>query len=135
MTTPTLTTPPTAPAIGDDATTFNTRAFALVAWLATMVSEMTTALGFVSTQATAAETAKDDAELAASNALASANFQGAYDAGTAYTVGQSVLSDDLFWACIQAGTGQAPAEGSAYWVLMPGQSELIDYIAVHSGII
>jgi hypothetical protein len=40
MTLPILTAPPTAPTASDDSTTFNSRAFALVAWFATNVSEM-----------------------------------------------------------------------------------------------
>lgn len=39
MSLPTMTAPPTAPTTSDDSETFNTRAFAIVAWLATHVAE------------------------------------------------------------------------------------------------
>ena len=40
----------------------------------------------------------------------------AYSAATAYAIGDQVTSGGNTWVCIQAGTGQTPAGGSAYWV-------------------
>lgn len=40
----------------------------------------------------------------------------AYSAGTAYAVRDQVTSGGSSWVCIQAGTGQTPATGSAFWV-------------------
>lgn len=40
----------------------------------------------------------------------------AYSAGTAYALRDQVTSGGNSWVCIQAGTGQTPATGSAYWV-------------------
>jgi hypothetical protein len=39
----------------------------------------------------------------------------AYSATTAYAVMDQVTSGGGSWVCIQAGTGQTPADGSAYW--------------------
>lgn len=39
----------------------------------------------------------------------------AYSAGTAYAVFDQVTSGGSAWVCIQAGTGQTPADGSLYW--------------------
>lgn len=39
----------------------------------------------------------------------------AYSAATAYALLDQVTSGGATWVCIQAGTGQTPAAGSAYW--------------------
>jgi hypothetical protein len=39
----------------------------------------------------------------------------AYASGTAYALLDQVTSGGSSWVCIQAGTGQTPATGSAYW--------------------
>lgn len=39
----------------------------------------------------------------------------AYSAGTAYVLLDQVTSGGSSWVCIQAGTGQTPGAGSAYW--------------------
>lgn len=39
----------------------------------------------------------------------------AYNAGTAYAVGDRVTSSGIVYACIQAGTGQTPASSPLYW--------------------
>jgi hypothetical protein len=39
----------------------------------------------------------------------------AYASGTAYAVFDQVTSGGSAWVCIQAGTGQTPASGSAFW--------------------
>lgn len=39
----------------------------------------------------------------------------AYNAATTYVVGDQVTSGGAEWVCIQAGTGQTPATGSAFW--------------------
>lgn len=52
-------------------------------------------------------------------------WKGAYAAGTAYTVDDVVSYSGSSWVNIQAGTGQTPASGSAYWELMAeGQATL-----------
>jgi hypothetical protein len=40
MALPTITAPPTAPTAADDSATFNARAFAIIAWLATFVTQL-----------------------------------------------------------------------------------------------
>lgn len=40
----------------------------------------------------------------------------AYDAGTTYAVGDYVSVSTVWYRCIQAGTGQAPASSPLYWV-------------------
>lgn len=39
----------------------------------------------------------------------------AYSAGTAYALLDQVTNSGASWVCIQAGTGQTPAAGSAFW--------------------
>ena len=39
----------------------------------------------------------------------------AYDAGTAYVVGDYVLSATIWYRCILAGTGQTPVSSPTYW--------------------
>src|SRR5690606_307846 len=49
----------------------------------------------------------------------------AYDAATAYAVGDYVLSASLWYRCIQAGTGQTPASSPLYWTAVTTVPPLI----------
>ena len=49
-----------------------------------------------------------------------ANYAGTYAAASVYSVGQWVAYKEGLYACIQAGEGETPAEGSAYWRLIGG---------------
>jgi hypothetical protein len=56
-------------------------------------------------------------------------WRGAYNAGTAYSVNNTVQYNGSGYVCIQAGTGQTPAPaGTAYWdLLVQGTDTSIDF--------
>lgn len=64
----------------------------------------------------------------------------AYSAATAYALLDQVTSGGSSWVCIQAGTGQTPAAGSAYWrqvnryaVTWDGQTDSSGTIVFNAG--
>ncbi len=104
MTTPTLTTPPTAPSRSDPST-FRTRADAFLGWFATAFSELTTMIGWIASTATdclnystsasnSAGTATSKAGEAAASAAAAASTAGAtaFVPGQTYTINQAAVS-------------------------------------------
>ena len=46
-----------------------------------------------------------------------------YNAGTAYSVAQVVTYNNLFYVCIQAGTGQQPDTSTTYWTVVTLQTQ------------
>lgn len=101
---PTLTAPPTAPTT--DRATFSARAFAMVAWFATMVSEMTSALSNVYNNASEAYSSGMSA--AASQAAATAVAGAAlFNSGATYAAGQAAVSavNYLTYRRTTAGSG------------------------------
>lgn len=88
---PSLTAPPTAPDPNDRAT-FSSRAYALVSWLSTMVTQMTSALSNVYTNAS--EAYSSGLSAAASAAAASASASAAlHNPATSYATGTAVVSN------------------------------------------
>lgn len=112
MTAPTITALPTAPTETDNQTTFNTRAYALVQALADFVSETNTSVSFVNDKAAESASSASDATTQAANAASSASFEGAWDAGTTYSVGDSVSYNGAIWRALQASTNSPPEEGA-----------------------
>lgn len=101
----TISTLPPAPQPTDDTATFNTKAFALLAALATFVSETNTVAGEVNTNATTATTGaatatakaaaalvSEAAALASSQAAAASMGAPAWVSGTTYAVGDRAWS-------------------------------------------
>lgn len=88
---PSLTAPPTAPDPNDRAT-FSSRAYALVSWLSTMVTQMTSALSNVYTNAS--EAYASGLSAAASAAAASASASAAlHNPATNYATGAAAISN------------------------------------------
>ena len=88
---PSLTAPPTAPDPNDRAT-FSSRAYALVSWLSTMVTQMTSALSNVYTNAS--EAYSSGLSAAASAAAASASASAAlHNPATNYATGTVAISN------------------------------------------
>ncbi len=79
--------------------------------------------------ANSASAAANSASEAASSleaCLAASNFQGVYNAGTAYTLGQTVLYSGALWIALQSTTGNEPVSGSAYWSSIYVLTEKVD---------
>lgn len=138
----TISTLPPAPQPTDDTSTFNTKAFALLAALATFVSETNTVAGEVNTNATTATTGASTATTKAaeavvtlasciSNALAAAASAGAtaWVSGTTYAVG------DVRWSPVDnrvyrrkvagAGTTDPSADTTNWGLVATGAPQLI----------
>jgi hypothetical protein len=120
----TMTTLPTAPLPTDDTSTFNTRAFALVASLAGFVTEANALESAVDADATSAA---ENASSAASSALAatgSANFKGEWSTLTgALAIPASVSYSGKVWL-LTANVANVASEVpgvSANWI-QPGVS-------------
>lgn len=109
----TITDIPTPPS-SSDATNFRTRADAFMASLDTLSTELNT----FASQANALETNVNSKEASATSsayiALASSNFKGAWDIGTAYTVPSSVLHGGTYYMALINSTGQTPPNAT-YW--------------------
>jgi len=99
MPAPTITPLPPAPSRSTDPATFATEADAFVGALPAFGTEANT-LGIYIDAA------------AALGQAATANFKGAYAAGTTYQIGESVLYNDFFWMALTINTGVTPVEGA-----------------------
>lgn len=134
MTTPTLTTPPTAPSRSDPST-FRTRADAFLGWFATAFSELTTMIGWINSTATDVQsnanaaslssgTATTKAAEAAASALAAASTAGAtgFVPGQTYTINQAAVSQVNYqtYRHVTASSSSStdPSSDSTNWVLL-----------------
>ena len=119
MSDPTITPPPDAPS-RQQPSTFSARGDAFFAWLVTFAAEVTTVISWVSEKATeiagSVTAASDSAAAAAASetaATGAANYQGDYDAGTLYAVGESVsYLGSVFVKKTTAPAGTTPVDGT-----------------------
>lgn len=133
MSDPTITPPPDAPS-RQQPSTFSARGDAFFAWLVTFAAEVTTVISWVSEKvteiaasATAASDSATEAAGSASEAVQSAltasgaaNYQGDYDAGTFYAVGESVsYTGGVFVKKTAAPAGTTPVDGTD-WLELGG---------------
>lgn len=82
--------------------------------------------------ATAANASKElaatkaiEAQNSALSAAASANYVGVYNNTNAYTVGQSVSKNSMFFRCAVSNTGKDPETEPTYWVKIPSIPQTI----------
>lgn len=129
---PTLTAPPTAPTT--DRATFSARAFAMVAWFATMVSEMTSALSNVYNNASEAFASSQSAAASASAAQAVAGAQ-LHNPATNYTQGQAAVSG-LNWLTYRRKTAGSsatdPRDDPTNWALASKTPTVAEDVSVNT---
>ncbi|WP_044026777.1 YncE family protein [Ruegeria sp. TM1040] len=126
MSDPTITPPPDAPS-RQQPSTFSARGDAFFAWLVTFAAEVTTVISWVSEKVTeiagsataasdsaaAASTSASQAAQSALTASGAANYQGDYDAGSLYAVGESVsYTGSEFVKKTTAPAGTTPVDGT-----------------------
>jgi hypothetical protein len=89
----------------------------------TLLANGTTVLNFTATETTTATVALTY-ETSGTATLTGVGVQApgtnVYNAGVAYSVGALVYDSGSYYYCTQAGTGQTPAAGSAYWYALTG---------------
>jgi len=102
-----------ADAAAADAATVAADKATVAADKATVAADKATTSGYKDAAATSASNA---AASAAAAEVAKIEWQGTYNAGTAYALNDAVVYNGSSFICIQAGTGQTPAVGgTAYW--------------------
>lgn len=137
----TISTLPPAPQPTDDTATFNSKAFALLAALATFVSETNTVAGEANTAAGNAATNASNAATQAAAALASqlaaalsanaaAGSAGAtaWNASTAYSVGQrvwSLINAQLYRRIAAGTTATDPYLDQTNWARVYVEAEMV----------
>ena len=104
MAIPTITLLPTAPQSSSPAD-FRIKADLFVAALNVMDDELNATIAGINTISPALDAAS-----------ANVNFQGTWNSGTAYTVGQSVILSGITYVAILAGTNQNPSTATTYWL-------------------
>jgi len=74
----------------------------------------------VTADVAAAEAAVVDAETAAAIAVGAANYQGDYNAGTTYQIGESVSYNSYRWVAKTINTGVTPVAGANWFQINDG---------------
>lgn len=108
---------PTPPSRSQSPATFSTDADAFLGALPAFASEANALAADVNADEASAAASATTASNAASVAVGAANYQGAYNAGTTYQIGQSVSSGGRQWVAKTVNTGITPVEG-ANWLLI-----------------
>ena len=111
MTTPQFTPLPPAPSRSDDGTSFRSKADAFVAALQQFGIDGNAIADFVNAKVTDL----DEHSSAAVNAAQVLNYQGEWDSGTNYSVGQSVTYAGEFWVANAANSNSTPTLVNANW--------------------
>ncbi len=124
MITETITPLPIAPSTSDPVN-FRARGDAFLSALNQFDDEMNTVISEINSTAQTINDTETSAVQAKDAAVSSANFQGTWSSGTAYTVGQSVAHNGIIYRALQAGTNQQPDTQTAYWVSIATASEAL----------
>lgn len=131
MPAPTITPLPTPPSRSTDPTNFATEADAFVAALPEFVTDANAQAAYLDGVASAVDA---DAAAAAASATAAANsanvaasvadYQGAYNAGTTYQIGQSVSYNGDLYVANTVNTGVTPVSGANWYLIANGDVTL-----------
>lgn len=108
---------PTPPSRSQSPATFSTDADAFLGALPAFATEANALATDVNADEASAAASATTASNAASIAVGAANYQGNYNAGTTYQIGQSVSSGGRQWVAKTVNTGITPVEG-ANWLLI-----------------
>lgn len=108
---------PTPPSRSQSPATFSTDADAFLGALPDFATEANALAADVNADEASAAAAATAAANSANIAVGAANYQGNYNAGTTYQIGQSVSSGGRQWVAKTINTGITPVEG-ANWLLI-----------------
>lgn len=110
---------PTPPSRSQSPSTFSADADAFLGALPDFGDEANDLAGYLDTlagevdaDAIAAAASATSAANSALSAAYAANYEGAYNAGTTYQIGDSVLYNDELWLALTVNTGVTPVEGA-----------------------
>jgi hypothetical protein len=120
MPAPTITPLPTPPSRSTDPTNFAIEADAFVAALPEFATDANAQASYLDGLATAVDADAAIAAASASIAAGAANYQGDYNAGTTYQIGQSVSYSGRRFVAKTVNTGVTPVDGANWLVINDG---------------
>lgn len=117
---------PTPPSRDQDSETFTTNADAFLAALPDFATEANALASDVNDDAVAAAASQAAAESAETAAVGAANYKGDYDAGTTYSVGESVTYNGaVYIKKTTAAAGTTPVDGTDWLELVESSGGLV----------
>lgn len=120
MPAPTITPLPTPPSRSQSPDTFSTDADAFLGALPDFATEANDQAEYLDDLATAVDADAAAAVAAASIATGAANYQGDYNAGTTYQIGESVSYSGRRYVAKTVNTGVTPADGANWFLINDG---------------
>ena len=120
MPAPNITPLPTPPSRSTDPTNFAIEADAFVAALPDFATEANAQADYLDALATAVDADAAIAAASASIAAGAANYQGDYNAGTTYQIGESVSYSGRRYVAKTVNTGVTPVDGANWLVINDG---------------
>ena len=129
---------PTPPSRSQSPATFSTDADAFLGALPDFATEANALAADVNADEASAAASATTASNAANIAVGAANYQGNYNAGTTYQIGQSVSSGGRQWVAKTVNTGITPVEGANWLLINDGDvvgpvSATTNAVAVYDG--
>lgn len=120
MPAPTITPLPTPPSRSQSPETFSTDADAFLGALPDFATDANAQASYLDGLATAVDADATAAVAAASIAVGAANYQGDYNAGTTYQIGESVSYSGRRYVAKTVNTGVTPADGANWFLINDG---------------
>ena len=120
MPAPTITPLPTPPSRSTDPTNFAIEADAFVAALPEFATDANAQADYLDALATAVDADAAIAQASASIATGAANYQGDYNAGTTYQIGESVSYSGRRYVAKTVNTGVTPVDGANWLIINDG---------------